>query len=167
MATPEHLLIVHHGPALLGLDLAGVREVVRMLEPQTLPGAPAGVLGVMNLRGEMVPIVALEERLPARAAPVGLDHHLVVVDGAKTPVAIAVDHVEDIEAVLPGSWKRAGDVLPKGVPLAGMARTESGLIPVLDPASLLDAGETMALDEAVKKLSEERKARRPASEGRK
>ena len=150
---PDSLLIVRHGNARVGIDLSAVREVVRMLYPSPLPGAPRGVCGVVNLRNEVIPVIDLEARLPADALPPGIDHHLVVTEIGGVLLAIAVSHVLEIEAIPEGCWQTAEATRPAGVPLLGVARLAGGLVPVLDPSALMQQGEVMALREALKKLA--------------
>jgi len=151
--SPPMLLVVQHGRERVGFDLGIVREVVRMLLPRGLPGAPPGVLGVMDLRGEMIPMLDLEARLPAGAGRPGIDHRVVVID-VGIPLAVVVSRVEDIEPTLPDTFRPAKGRLPEGVPLLGVARTAHGLVPVIDPASLLKPGEVIALQDLVKRLEE-------------
>lgn len=136
------------------MNLAAVREVLRMVYVKPVPGTPRGVLGVINLRGETIAVVDLEARLPAEAGEPGLDHHLVVLSGMRVPVAVAVERVDNIEAMPEGAWRDAGDVLPKGVPVIGVARFGDELVPVLDTAALLEPGEVMKLQEALRRLAE-------------
>lgn len=152
-AVPATLLLMRHGTGRIAVDLAAVREVLRMVAVRPLPGAPGGVLGVMNLRGETIAVLDLEARLPADAGQPGVDHHLVVLSAGTMPLAIAVTHVDDIEAIASGAYKEAADVLPKGVPVAGVVRVNEELIPVLDPAALLQPGEVVTLRDALRTLA--------------
>lgn len=149
---PEQILLFRHGPDPVGIDLAAVREVVRMLLPSPLPGAPAGVLGVVNLRGETVPVIDLEARLPAGAGRPGIDHHIVVSAAGEGHVAIVVSRVEEIESVPADCFRSARGVLPEGVPLQGIARLGERLVPILDPSLLLTRSEAMTLHEALERL---------------
>src|SRR6478736_5441312 len=71
-----------------------VREVVDVGELTPVPGAPAAVLGLRNLAGEIVPAVDL-----ARAVGAGRGSEvtrLVVVEHEGRPTALAVDEVVDV-----------------------------------------------------------------------
>ena len=54
---------------LYALDLTTIREVVPDPEVTPLPGAPAGLLGLFNLRGEVVPLFDTAWLLGLQAAP--------------------------------------------------------------------------------------------------
>jgi purine-binding chemotaxis protein CheW len=84
---------------LFGIDVSVVQEVTMAAEPTPVPLAPAGVSGLVNLRGQVVTVVDLRHRLgyPPRArdsAPVN-----VVVRAAGGAVGLLVDSVEDFEDV--------------------------------------------------------------------
>ncbi len=161
----ESLLMLRHGVEVLGVDLKVVREISRMMLLRRLPGAPAGVLGAMDLRGQVIPVLDLEERLPVGASRPGIDNYLVVVSigDAQIDLAIAATRIEDIEGVAVDAFHPAHTILPPGVPLLGVARTSQGWVPVLDPALLVGPGEVLSLREAVRRLTERLPAR--ADEG--
>ena len=78
-----------------GIDLARVQEVLRPLPVTRLPLAPRSIVGLMNLRGRIVPVVDLADvlvRPAATAAPAGL----VVVRSSDGPVALTVDAIGDV-----------------------------------------------------------------------
>lgn len=158
MSAPGTLLLVRHGNGRLGVDLAAVREVLRMVAVRPIPGTPMGILGVMNLRGETIAVLDLEARLPAEAEKPGVDHHLVVLSSGPAPLAIAVSRVDDLEAVAPDAFREAAEVLPKGVPVSGVVRMGEELIPVLDPSMLLQPGEVMSLKDALRALAKAARA---------
>jgi chemotaxis protein histidine kinase CheA len=90
-------LVLPVGADRYALELAAVREVVRAPDVTPLPGAPAAVLGVLNLRGEVVPLIDTATLLGigrvdgvAFAAVAGTDHGLAALaaDGEPTTVAL-------------------------------------------------------------------------------
>lgn len=149
----SYFLIIQHGPERLGIDLDAVREVARMVLPQSLPGAPRGVLGFANFRGEAIPVVELEQRLSAGAPPPGLDYHLVVVDCVSMTMAFAVSHVIDIEPLPAEAVRPARAGLPPGFPLLGVAELGGSIVPLLDVEALMSAQEVVELREAVAQLT--------------
>jgi purine-binding chemotaxis protein CheW len=78
------------------VDIANVREIRSFTAFTPLPEAPSHVLGVVNLRGMVVPIMGLRERFGA--APVEPDRQTVVVmlEFELRTVGLVVDAVSDI-----------------------------------------------------------------------
>lgn len=95
-ANTLELVIFTLGKERYALEARHVREVRRVPEFTPLPGAPAHLLGVINLRGHIVPLFGLHEflRLPARQAA---DQARILVLGADDiDLAVLVDSVADV-----------------------------------------------------------------------
>jgi purine-binding chemotaxis protein CheW len=122
------------------LPAESVQEVVRLVELQALPAAPAHVMGAFIYRGVSAIVVDLATLLGVRREP-SLDAHLVVCVGART-VALLVDHVQDIvEAPLLVEEAEAGEARSAwdstGL-MAGLCRvSDGGLRPLLRTSALL------------------------------
>jgi purine-binding chemotaxis protein CheW len=71
------------------LELATVREVVPSPVLRHLPRAPAAVLGVLNLRGDVVPVLDTA-RLLGQGSSTRVEH-VVVVDSELGAAGLAVD----------------------------------------------------------------------------
>ena len=57
------------GKQTFGIDMASLIEIREWEEPTPLPSVPAYIKGVTNLRGHVVPVVGLSERLGWERAP--------------------------------------------------------------------------------------------------
>lgn len=111
-----------------------------------LPRAPAVVQGVVDIRGEVVPVIDLHRRFGLPSKPMDLADHLVVVEAGPRRLAVHVGHDVELRAA------RSTDVGPVG-PLApharGVARLEDGLAMIHDVDAFLWPGEVVALDAAL------------------
>ncbi|TMA24631.1 MAG: chemotaxis protein CheW [Deltaproteobacteria bacterium] len=89
LVTPSSWCTFVVGDGLYGIELPRVQEVLRPLPLTRVPLAPPAVVGLLNLRGQIVPAVDLRTllRLPPRDAAGGM----VVVRGPEGPVALVVD----------------------------------------------------------------------------
>jgi purine-binding chemotaxis protein CheW len=122
----------------LALPAASVERVLRMAALGPLHGAPAGVDGVLDLGGELVPVLDLATRLGLPPRPVRPEDHLLLV---RTPAggraALRVARVRELAQVSPdaasgpGAWA-AGAAFTKGA-----LRLAEGLAPVPDLERLL------------------------------
>lgn len=117
-----------------GVETKHVREVVRLADCTPVPGTPSYLLGVTNLRGEILAVVDLRELLGlARGTPT--DSSRVVVLGADRPeFGVVADEVDELVAV------RRGEVL--GPPEAGVGSdlllgVTGAALGVFDGAALL------------------------------
>ena len=53
-------------------------EVIRYQQPKRIPHAPAHVLGVINLRGAIIPVVGLRERFSLESKPADDETRVIV-----------------------------------------------------------------------------------------
>ena len=96
-----------------GLDILGVKEVIRIREITRLPKAPSFVKGIINLRGDVIPIIDLRDKFGlenqeytdmTRVIVVDVDEKLVgmVVDAASQVVRIPADQIEPPPPIVGG-----------------------------------------------------------------
>jgi purine-binding chemotaxis protein CheW len=126
-----------------GLELMKVKEVIRVRNVTFLPKAPACVKGVINLRGDIIPIIGLRDRfgLPSieqtamtRVIVVEVEGRLVgmVVDSASQVVRIPADQI-DPPPHLMGNAARGF--------ITGVGKMDDKLILTIDASKILDAEE--------------------------
>ena len=121
-------------------------EVVRAVAITRVPGCPDAVEGVVNVRGELLPVYDLRARfgLPPRAVHRD-DHFVIVTAGARGPAIVRVSRAHELRAVEPqatSSAERSTDPM-----IRGLARLPDGLLVVCDLAEFLsdlDAAQTAA-----------------------
>jgi purine-binding chemotaxis protein CheW len=79
-----------------GLELLRVREVIRVREVTWLPKAPSFVKGIINLRGDVIPIFDLRDKfgLPAREADA--DTRVIVVEVEGKLIGMVVDSASQV-----------------------------------------------------------------------
>jgi purine-binding chemotaxis protein CheW len=94
------------------VDVTDAREVVVVDTTTPVPGAPPSLIGIMNLRGTVLPVV---EARPLLGLPVRGrgDHALVVADGERR-AAIVIEGVLGLTA-LDDVQPAAGEVAPAAV----------------------------------------------------
>jgi purine-binding chemotaxis protein CheW len=133
------------------IDIACVREIRSFEPPTPLPGAAAGVLGVINLRGTIVPVIDLRCRLglPARAG--GAGSAVVVVEQPSRLDGVVVDAVDDVLEIAPSQWRPVpplGLLSMRQAHLRALASVDQRLVQLLDMAALLRDPTTCAMPSA-------------------
>ncbi|HEY5613906.1 MAG TPA: chemotaxis protein CheW [Lysobacter sp.] len=96
MATSHRWLRVTIGNDSYALELLRVQEVVRLAPIVALRGAARAVLGVMNLRGRIVPVVDLGLWLDAGCVHGDERSRIVVVERDDEMIGVLVSAVEDV-----------------------------------------------------------------------
>ena len=125
-------LLVRAGGRLVGLPLDQVVEVLDPGAAFPVPSREPSVRGVTVVRGRILPLVHLGALLDGASCPAERSDTGVLVDLAGRRLCLEVEEAESVlyEAGLPVS---AGAGLPWA---AAVARTENGLVPLLDLAAL-------------------------------
>jgi purine-binding chemotaxis protein CheW len=81
------------------VNVMSVREIRGWTPATPMPHAPGYVLGVINLRGAVLPIIDLSRRLGMRAAEPTARHVIIVAQVRSKVVGLLVEAVSDILTV--------------------------------------------------------------------
>ncbi len=119
------------------VDIRSVREVLSSADIEPVPGAPGIVLGVINLRGQIVTVVDFSLWL-GRGRSEG-PRPLLVMDHRNIVLALAIDTVHDVTRLDPAEIKpvpRTGAGDRPGT-LHGLVVRDSGLLTLLNADVLI------------------------------
>lgn len=97
--TGAGYVIFRLGDEEYGLPVEIVNSIIRYEAATPVPRAPDAVLGVINLRGRVVPVVDLRRRFRGEDFEPGPASRIVVADGAAGPVGIAVDAANEVTSI--------------------------------------------------------------------
>ena len=128
------MILLCAGEREYALPLGCVVEVVRMAALTPSPGASGPVLGLLDLRGRVVPVLDLRALL----GPPGLSTPICVVEAGGRAFGLVADAVTDIHRLTAPVERLA--VSPAGGPVAGVTHVGGRLVSVLDPEPLAGAG---------------------------
>lgn len=124
-------LLVGLGEERYALPVEDVLEVAYAPEPSPLPGGPPAVLGLQNVRGDVVPLLDLGVLLGGRAT--GVRAAMVLIQHGGRRAALSVETLLDV-AALEEQVDRA-----ESAPLRSSVLHAGSLIGVFDTGALLDA----------------------------
>ena len=79
-----------------GINVMQVQEVLRHTEIAPVPGAPSYVLGIINLRGNVVTVIDTRQRFGLSPAPITDNTRIVIIEADKQVVGILVDSVAEV-----------------------------------------------------------------------
>lgn len=124
---------------LFGIELSQVREVAVLPEITPVPSMPGWLLGVVNLRGEVVPVVSLAQAIGAReSGQVG--NRLVVVEVGARPVGIVIAGVPRIDRAEGASIEPAPELVVQRLKrdfIKGVVKQDGGLVILLDMSAII------------------------------
>ena len=104
MSTPEtasdrKIVTFSLGKQTFGIDMSALIEIREWDEPTPLPNVPSFVKGVTNLRGNVIPVVGLAERLGWEPSVLHARSCILVVNIAGKQAGFLVDEVNDIVGI--------------------------------------------------------------------
>lgn len=79
-----------------GVNVMQVQEVLRYSEIAPVPGAPAYVMGIINLRGNVVTVIDTRHRFGLTSGEVTDNTRIVIIEAEKHVVGIMVDSVAEV-----------------------------------------------------------------------
>lgn len=79
-----------------GVNVMQVQEVLRVTEIAPVPGAPYFVLGIINLRGNVVTVIDTRGRFGLGTADLTDNSRIVIIEGEGQVVGILVDSVAEV-----------------------------------------------------------------------
>lgn len=84
------------GDETYGINVMQVQEVLRHTEIAPVPGAPDYVLGIINLRGNVVTVIDTRSRFGLPSAEVTDNSRIVIIESEHQVVGILVDSVAEV-----------------------------------------------------------------------
>jgi len=131
------LIVFRLGEECYALPVEAVRGVIGKSEITPLPGTPRHLLGLTNMRGEILSVIDFKPLLGIGAAQ-GLPPYLVVARLGEHSVALAADSCPEL-LELPASCLQPMATRAAGSPhLRGQLHHEGGLVFLLELGSLLE-----------------------------
>lgn len=139
LAEEVQLSCFYIGEVLCGVDINTVQEINKNLEITRVPLAPEYVVGIMNLRGQIVTIIDLGKKLELTSARVTEKTRVIIVRWEGENIGLLVDSITDVvmaksKEIMPPPSNIKG---AKGKYFLGVYKNGSELVGVLDIDSVL------------------------------
>lgn len=84
------------GDETYGINVMQVQEVLRHTEIAPVPGAPDYVLGIINLRGNVVTVIDTRARFGLEPTELSDNSRIVIIESDEQVVGILVDSVAEV-----------------------------------------------------------------------
>jgi purine-binding chemotaxis protein CheW len=133
-----------------GVEIAQVQEINRMVAVTHVPRAPQFMEGVINLRGQLIPIIDLRARFGMPRAEHTKNTRIVVTEIGTKRVGMVVDSVSEVLRLPTDAIEDAPEMIT-GVDteyIRGVGKIEDRLIILLDLAKIITGSEKRELDAA-------------------
>ena len=130
-----------------GIDVMQIREVLRSPEISPVPGAPAFVLGIINLRGNVVAIIDTRSRFSLPPREVDDSSRILILEAGDYVVGFLVDSVSEVAELRTEDIEIAPDTGSREVSrfINGLYNRDEGLLILVDASRLLSDDELAEL----------------------
>jgi purine-binding chemotaxis protein CheW len=133
-----------------GVDITKVKEINRMVEITRVPNTPEFVIGVINLRGKVIPIINLRHRLGMELVDHDKNTRIVVIEHENKTIGFIVDNVNEVlrisKNITEPPPQMTGNVDTQFITSIG--KLEDRLLILLDLEKVIDKGSQLELVEA-------------------
>ena len=117
-----------------GIEIQKVQEIIRMVEITKMPNSPDFVEGIMNLRGKVIPVICLRQRLGLEKLQADKNTRVIVVNIMGKTIGFIVDSVSEVLRI-PSDLTEKPPEIAAGINadyIVSIARLEDRLLILLD-----------------------------------
>ncbi len=122
-----------------GVDILAVQEIIRLMQITMVPRAPEFIVGVINLRGKVIPVVDMRRRFGLPEVERDSHTRIVVMELGQKIVGFLVDAVSEVLRIPADTVEPAPPVVA-GIGseyLKGVGKLDDRLLILLDLDNLL------------------------------
>lgn len=122
-----------------GINVMQVQEVLRVTEIAPVPGAPQYVLGIINLRGNVVTVIDTRKRFGLDSKDMDDSTRIVIIESEGQVVGILVDSVAEVVDIRSSNIEQAPNVGTEESAkfISGVSSIDSELLILIDLNKLL------------------------------
>ncbi|WP_129596975.1 chemotaxis protein CheW [Anaerophilus nitritogenes] len=143
VATENQYVLFKLNDEYYGIDILNVQTIEKVMDITRVPYAPDFVEGVINLRGEVVPVIHLRKRFSLPHGEINEESRIIIVTIDEMIIGLLVDSssevlhldVSDIDDVPNMSDNLKNDYVK------GIGKNQERIIILLDLSKILDKGE--------------------------
>lgn len=131
-----------------GIEILNVTEIVGLQDIAEVPDVPPFVKGMMNLRGNVVPVISVRLRFGLPEMPYDDRTCVIVVTLGSSTIGMIVDRVNEVRTIPEDHISdppQGGEVATGGHFVTGLGREADSVTILLDLAGLLGIQESVAV----------------------
>lgn len=145
----DRYLLFSLGKEDYGMPLLTVREVIAIPNVTPIPHSPAHFLGLMNLRGQVISVLDLRQKLGIKPSATG-EASVIICDLAPLCLGVVVDSINSVLAPAADAISPApdGHVAKNLDYITGVCRNGEKLVLLVDVAKALSVEDLRSIKQA-------------------
>ncbi|HNZ27235.1 MAG TPA: chemotaxis protein CheW [Spirochaetota bacterium] len=149
VGNERQLILFNLGKGSYGIPIENVFEIKKMEEITVVPKAPKFIEGVINLRGNVVPVVDLRKRFGMEKSEITKRTKIIIVEIGKRQFGLVVDSVAEVVSL---SNEQIEPSLPtvsglKAEFINGIGKMSEKLIIILEISRILQSNEDIKVED--------------------
>jgi len=149
MSKTVRLVVFRLDAQRYALPLATAERIVRAAEVTFLPNAPSILLGVIDIEGQILPVLNVRRRFGLPEREICPNDHFLIARTARRLVALLVDEAQGLVECSQTEVIGAAQIVPGLEQFQGVVRLDDGLVLIHDLEKFLHLNEAITLDEAM------------------
>ena len=156
----DKIVVFRLGDEEFGASISQVNRILKPTEITRVPNTPPYILGVLNLRGRIVVVVDLAQKLGFTSKPFDAHTRIINVEIGDTILGMVVESAKDLLTINKASIKPAPALIQKKIDaeyLQGVAILDQRVIILLNLTKVLDLSMVTSLSEDAAQAASEEK----------
>ena len=127
---------------LYGIDILDVEEIIKPVDYTYVPNTKPFVMGVINLRGKVIPVVDLRVRFGFVSNPISADSRVIIIAHNEYNVGFLVDKIEKVYYIEKKSIEPTPPNIPQNIEkyVKGVGKMPKKIITLLNIEEMLKEG---------------------------
>jgi len=147
---PNQLIVFTLDDQRLALSISSVNRVIRVVGITPLPKGPDIVIGIINMQGNIIPVVNIRKRFCLPERDINLNDQIIITHTSKRTIGIVVNSVIGLIESAEEKIVTSEAIVPGIDYVEGVVKLEDGLLIIHDIEKFLSIEEEGAIDNAVK-----------------
>jgi len=131
------------------IRVENIERVIAAVEIRSIPQMPDHVKGIINLHGEIIPVIDIRAIFGLQKKEIELSDQFIIVNTSARKQALWVDSTEGITEVTASSMVEAEKLAYGTKYIEGVVKTKKGMILVTNIEKFLSPGELALLETAI------------------
>lgn len=122
-----------------GIDIYKVQEINKMMDLTKVPNTPSYIEGVVNLRGRIIPVFSLRQKVGLQPKENDSETRIIVIELEENTIGFIVDEVKEVLRIPKEITEAPPDIIA-GINsdyTTGIAKLENRLLILLDLAKIV------------------------------
>ncbi len=132
-------IVVALGNEQYGINISNIDNIVRMQSIRRVPKTQSYFRGVINLRGEVIPVMSIRIKMGLPEDEITGKSRIIIIKVDQGSIGILVDEVKKVVTIGSGDVEKVSHDAKNGLQsfINGVGKVEGGLISLLDLGAII------------------------------